>query len=496
MLEAFIAGLREVMVPLVLGSLFVGVLMGYFVGLLPGLGVITTVAILLPFVWKAPPDIGLCLLMGMLPISAMTGAVTAILVNIPGEDMSAVVTLDGFPMNQRGEGTRAISIAVTASALGAFAAVAMAFVMIPMVVPIIMAFKFPELFFMILLGLTFVAALSRGSMLKGLISAGLGLLLSLIGVDSMTQVSRFTFGSMFLYDGLNIAVVFMGLFGLSEMIELYLSGQTTISKAEETKVKFKDMMTGVRDVFQHWWLWLRSTVIGYIVGVIPATGGMVAVWLAYGQAKQSSKDPDKFGKGSIEGIVAPQAASGSVGPGALLTTMAFGIPGSVVMAVFMGAFFMVGVTPGPILVQEHLDLLFLLLLANAIAAVMGWLLCMATTRYMAKISLVHMDFMFPLIMAILVVATFVTQDSPLAFIVLLVIGFLGYFMKSFGYNRGALCLGFVLGKLFEHYLVACLKVQGPLFFLTPISLVLIALIVALYSYPHLKPVLGRWLARK
>ena len=496
MFGEFLQGLGVVFQPTVLLFMFIGVVVGMVVGLLPGLGALTTVAILLPMLWKLSPEISLSLLLAILPAAIIAGSVTAILINLPGEDISVATLIDGYPMNQRGEGGRAIAAGVTASMLGGLASVALAFAMIPVVVKTVLAFGFSELLFLIVMGLSFVATLTGGSTIKGLIGGALGILISLIGFHPVTAVPRFTFGSLFLYDGLNLAVMMMGLFGLSEMLDLILTGQSTIAKVEAAKVKFRDMMVGVNDVMKHWWLWLRSTVIGYVIGIIPGVGSSVAMWISYGQAKQSSKNPEEFGTGRVEGVIAPQSSSNAVTAGSLLTTMVFGIPGSAVMAVIMGAFFMVGIPPGLSLVTDHLDLVFTLLLGLALANVIGGVICLASTRYLTKIVFVHMDYLFPVIMVIIFVAAFVTKGTILDFITVMIAGFLGLVMKRLGYSRAALCLGFVLGRLFEHYLLGSLKLSGPTFFLTPISLLIIAITIVLYTYGPIKRLLlkrkSRW----
>lgn len=490
MAEAFLHGCASIFSPAVLLFLFIGTIVGMFVGILPGLGAVTTIAVLLPFVWKAPPEMGLSLLLALLPACIMGGAITAILINIPGEDISVVTLLDGYPMNKKGEGSRAIVVAVISSILGGLISVAMAFMLIPIVAPLVLAFGFPELFFVMVLGLSFIAALAGRSKIKGLISGGLGIFLSLIGFHPVSAVPRFTFGSEFLYDGLNVAVVMMGLFGVSEMISLIMGEATTIAKVEASALKLKDIMAGVKDVITHWLLLLRSTVIGYIIGAVPA-GSMVAVWVTYGQAKQSSKNPEKYGKGHVDGVIAPQSGGNAAVGAGLLTTLVFGIPCGAVMSVLVGGFFMVGIVPGIDLVRGHLDLVFALLMGLAIANIMAGVITLAITRPLARIAYINIDYLFPIITVIIFVAAFITQGAILDFVVVIAAGLLGLCMKRFGYSLGALCLGFVLGKLLEKYLLGSLALTGSLFFVKPIPLIIILIIAVIYSYRPLISVLRK-----
>lgn len=485
LLEGFVQGWLIVLSPAVLLFLFIGVVVGFFVGILPGLGVITTIAIILPFIWKSSPETSLALLMGLCAAPITAGAITAILLNIPGEDSNVVTCLDGYPMNQRGEGGRAIVIAVTASTFGGLAGVIMALVMIPLIIPVVMAFTFPELFFLILLGLTFIVTLSGRNLGKGMMSGGIGILISLIGYHSSTGIPRFTFGSMFLYDGFSLAVFLMGLFGLSEMIQLILSKQSTIAKAELATITFKDVPESIKAIVRYKWVFLRSVIIGYIIGVIPGIGTSTSNWLAYGQAKQMSKNPERFGKGSEEGLIAVQSAMAATIPGALLTTMVFGIPGAALMAVMMGGFLMVGVTPGPALIKEHLALAFALPIGVAVAFVMVAAICIATAKYMARVAKIDVVYLIPIVMIVIYVAAFVTEGRFLDLIVALFAGCLGVIITRYGYSRAAICMGFVLGRLFEHYLLLSRKQMGPLFFLRPISMVIIVMTALLFAYPSL-----------
>ncbi|NQT31628.1 MAG: tripartite tricarboxylate transporter permease [Deltaproteobacteria bacterium] len=361
----------------------------------------------------------------------------------------------------------------------------LALAMVPLVMPIIMVFGQPEMAILILLGISFLAALTGGSAIKGIIAGMLGLLISFIGYHSITGVHRFDFNATFLYDGIELIPIALGLFGLSELFHLVMRGRTAIAPKAGT-TRLSDILVGVKDVWRHRWLWFRSTVIGYIIGIIPGVGAEVATWVCYGQAKQTSKHPEKFGTGMVEGVIAPEAANNAKEAGSLLTTMALGIPGSAIMALFLAAFLMVGVTPGPRMMVEHLPLALTLLLGIALANIVGGIICLFAAPHLVRVASVNLDFLFPGILSIALVGVYVATLSPMNFITVLIFGILGLLMKLYGYSRPALLLGFVLGGLFENYSLLSIKIYGPLFFARPIPLTLLVIMALLLSYPHLK----------
>ncbi|MBN1367986.1 MAG: tripartite tricarboxylate transporter permease, partial [Dehalococcoidales bacterium] len=363
MLEAYGMAFTTLFQPANLFILLVAIGIGLFVGILPGLGGGAMVAILLPFIFTMSAEVALILLIGLHAVVFTSGGITSILLNIPGESASAATCLDGFPMTQKGEGGRAISAAVTSSMAGGILPVFLALAMIPLMMPIILAFGQPEMAMLVLLGISFIAALSGGSVVKGALAGILGLLISFVGYHGVTGVARFTFNTTFLYDGIELVPLALGLFGLSEILDMGMKGKTSIARFSVTN--FSGVLQGIKDVWHHRWLWLRSTLIGYLIGIIPGIGGQVATWLCYGHAKQSSKYPEKFGMGMVEGVIAPEAADNAKESGSLLTTMVFGLPGSAVMTLILAAFIIVGVTPGPSMIADNLPLALTLLMGIA-----------------------------------------------------------------------------------------------------------------------------------
>lgn len=494
MLEAYGQAIGFLFAPWSLLTMLITVLAGLIIGIIPGIGGMVAATMVLVFIFRLPPDIALLAMVSIHCVTYTGGGITAILLNIPGTPTAAATLFDGFPMTEKGEGSRAIGAMVTSSMVGGILPVFLALGMIPLLMPILMAFRSPEMATLILLGLTFIAALTGESLNRGLISGAFGLLVSIIGFQGLTGVHRFSFGSIFLYEGLSIVPVCLGLFGLGEMIDIITRGQATIARCA-VATKLSDALAGARDVWVHKWLFLRCTLIGYIVGVLPGIGAETATFVCYAHAKQTSKNPEKFGTGCVEGVIAPEAADNAKEAGALLTTMAFGIPGSAVMAIFLAAFLMVGVTPGPRMLAENLPLALTLLLGIALANLMGGLIALFTAPYLARVASIDINLLFPVATILIICGAYLVDLSAGNIIVVIIFGLLGFIMKRSAFSRPALLLGFVLGRLFEDYVLISTKTFGPTFFLTPLCLGLIAIMIGTLTYPRLKRAFTLWFQR-
>jgi len=484
--------------PLLLTMLVVGCLSGLIVGIIPAIGGIVGVTILLAFIYGVPPEIGMTLLVAFGSVTYTGGSITAILLSIPGTPINAATLIDGFPMTQRGEGGRAVGAALTSSGLGGIFAGFLALLSIPLVAPIVMNVTTAELFLLVMLGLSFLAVLGRGSMIKSLMSGAMGVLFALVGFQATTGTPRFTFGSLYLYDGIDIVPVLLGLFALSELIDAHLKGASAISSVMQVQ-GIGQVREGVKDVFRHFWLWLRSTVIGYFIGLIPGVGGETAIWVAYGMAKQTSKNRAKFGTGCVEGVIAPEAANNAKESGALVTSVVLGIPGAAIMAVILAGLLLVGITPGPKMVTEHLGLTLTLIMIIIASNLLGCVLCLFAAPWLIRISRIPFSILLPLVWVLVLTGAYVRDESLWNFAVLILFGILGFLMKRFDYSRPALALGFVLGTLAELYLIHAVYLHGPFFFLRPASLSIVLIIVLLPLVPYLRRValyLGRLFGKK
>jgi putative tricarboxylic transport membrane protein len=466
-----------------------GVIWGLVFGLIPGIGSLSGMALFLPFVFKLQPMEALPLMAALAAVGFTSGAITAILIGVPGEAPNVATTFDGYPMTQKGQGARAIGAALVSSVLGGVIASLLAFGMVFAVLPLVMALTSQEMVFVILIGVAFISVLGKGSMLKGLISGGMGLLISSVGLSSVTGEPRFTFGNAFLYDGLHLIPVALGLFAVPPMVELALKGGgSTIAAGELVRTEWKGEWTGAKDVFRHWWLCLRSILIGYLFGVIPGVGASVGVFVAYGHAKQTSKHPELFGTGIVEGVIAPESCNNAKESGSLLTTLALGIPGSGTGAMFLGAMIVLGLYPGPTMLTEHLDLSLTLLMIIAVANVIAAAICFYLAPQMALVAKTPARILVPLVLVVIFAGSFASGGNIEDIIVLLIFSGIGIAARRLGYNPAGLFLGYILGGLLENYLFVSLQIGGPLFFLRPISLFLIFTLIAFFTYTPLKNV--------
>ncbi|MBI5444642.1 MAG: tripartite tricarboxylate transporter permease [Deltaproteobacteria bacterium] len=495
MLDAFLQGLVHYADPAALGFLVAGVSIGIFIGIVPAIGGLTAMALLLPLTFGMEKVAGLSLLMAITAISSTGGSITSILMNIPGEGTSVATMLDGFPMTQKGEAGRALGAMLLSASLGSLLGVVLGFVMIPVVRPLVMAMGKPELFLVIVLGLSLLAVLSKEAPVKGLISGFLGIFISLIGFQESTGVARLTFGSTVLFGKLDLIPVTMGLFAGAELSELGAAGESVVpvERVRAGRELRRQIHQGMRDVFAHRWLWFRSCVLGYLIGVIPGIGGGAATFVAYGMAKHTSRDPERYGTGCVEGVIAPEAASNAKEGGALLTTLALGLPGSTSMAFIIGALLMHGIIPGPEMLRNEVGLAFTLFWGLALANVIGGALCYVIAGYcrLSRIVALPSRYLVPVTVALVLLGSYVTNGHLGDLVVTIVFTGVGLLMKRFGYNRASLLLGFILGLYFEEFFWISLQSRGALFFLRPGCLAVLAVMVCLYSLEPVKKLLAR-----
>ena len=493
MLESLAQAMAHLADPWIWVWIVGGVLWGLVFGLIPGVGSLTAMALFLPFVFKLDVLQAMPLMVALSAVGFNGGAITAILIGVPGEPPNVATTFDGFPMTQKGEGARAIGAALTSSLLGGIAAAFLALGMVFAVLPLVMSFTSMEMVFIILIGLAFISILGKGSRLKGLISGGLGLLVSSVGLATVTGEPRFTFSVAFLYDGLHIVSVSLGLFAVPPMVDLALKGGAgTIATGKVVFTEMKDVWRGARDVFRHKLLWLRSTIIGYLFGVIPGVGASAAVFVAYGQAKKTSKHPDLYGTGIVEGVIAPESCNNAKESGSWLTTLVLGIPGSGTGAMALGGLIMLGLYPGPTMLTENMDLTLTLILILAASNIIGTLICFRLAPYLALVAKTPGRVLIPLSLVVIFAGTYAYKGNIEDIIILLIFSVLGICMRMFGYNTAGLFLGYILGALFENYLFVSLQLGGALFFLRPICLFLIFFLIAFFLYRPVIDLIKSW----
>ena len=463
--------------------MLVGIAIGFVVGILPGLGGATTLALMLPFIYKMDPTTAFAFLLGSHAVTATTGDITSVLFGVPGEGITAATVVDGHAMAKRGEAGRALGAALMSSLVGAiFGAFALALA-IPIVQPLVLSIGAPEFLMLSLLGITFLASLSGGNLCKGLTAGGFGLVLAMVGLDAITSVSRYTLepilGSqnvLFLWDGLSLVAVTVGLFAIPEIIDLGIQGS---SIARDTPSKLGGVMEGIRDTFRHWKLVLRCSAIGTYIGLIPGMGGGPAQWIAYAHAVQSGTDQTPFGQGAVEGVLGPGAANNSKEGGSLVPTIAFGVPGSVGMAILLGAFIIQGIVPGPDLLdpQKHLTLTFsfvwIIVLSNVITVAVSLLFL----KQLARITFVKGAYLIPFLLLLVYLGGFAVKNSFGDMIVVLLFGALGWMMVRYDWQRPPLLLGLVLGGIAGDNLFLTTKIYGMSWVTRP-GVIIIGLMIA------------------
>jgi len=477
MLDAALAGLIAATEWPAIGYLFLGIALGIYFGAVPGLSGLSGMAILLPFTFGMDPVSAFSFLLGMYAVTTTSDSITAILIGVPPTAAAQATVLDGYPLAKRGEASRAFGAAFTCSAIGGvFGAVVMG-LSIPVVQPFVLAFAKPEFFMLGLLGLTMVGSLSGRSVLKGLTAAGLGLLLSQVGYAEQIAIPRYWFGFTYLLDGLPLVPVVLGLFAIPEVISL-AARERSISDIPREKVA-GGLMMGVRDSFKHWWLLLRASVIGVYIGILPALGPTIADWVAYGHAVQTAKDKSQFGKGDIRGVIAPEAANNSVKGGDMIPTVAFGIPGSPAMAILLGAFLIQGLTPGPEMLTEKLDITFSMVWSLAFANVIAAGLLMMWTNQLQKIIFIPSALIVPAIVLFVMMGSWTAGNNIGDWLSVLIFGVVGVVMKRAGWPRSPLILGFILGRLMENSLHLTVRAYGPIEWMARPICLLIAAVIAI-----------------
>ena len=302
-------------------------------------------------------------------------------------------------------------------------------------------------------------------------------MLAFVGMDPQMGVPRYTFGNLFLWDGVDIITAILALFAVPEMIALGVKGGS-ISAVTRKAAHFSlaEIIDGIVDVFRHWWLALRTAIIGAVIGIIPGLGGDAASWICYGHAVQSSKTPERFGKGAVEGVIAPETANNSKEGGSLLPTLFFGVPGSSGMAILMGAFIILGIQPGPMLIVNNLDLVWTLIWALVIANLLAVVMFLGVTRWIGLLAFVRGGLLIPFVLILCMMGSYLSRGHWENLVLLVLLGFLGYGLKRFRWPRPPFGIGLGLGPIAEKSLHQAMQLWGPAFLLRPLSLVLVAII--------------------
>jgi TctA family transporter len=495
MLDAAILALQNIfgcpcyleIFPAAIVMLLAGVFFGLFLGAMPGLGGLVGLAIILPFTFDMDTTSALAIMIGVTAVVSTSDTIPAVLFGVPGTASAQATVMDGHPMAVKGEAGRAFGAAYMSSLIGGLVGATLLAVSIPILRPLVLLFGSPEFFMLGLLGISMVAVLAGSAPIKGLVAGAIGLVVGTVGSDPQLGELRYAFGRLYLWEHVPLVPVALGLFAIPEMVDLVIKGTKIANVPTE---RMKGVMVGIKDAFDNWFLVVRCSVLGTWVGFIPGLGASVVDWFAYGHAMQTEKGArETFTKGDVRGVIAPESANNAREGGALIPTVAFGIPGSSSMALILGGFMIQGIQPGPSMLTEHLDLTYTLVWSLALANVFGTITLMFLTSQMAKLTQVRIHILAPIVLAIVFLAAFQATASMGDLAVLMSAGTLGWLMKRFSWPRPPLILGLVLSNILERNLWISTNRYGLDWLGRPFVITIFILIVVSLAY-------GFWMANK
>lgn len=456
-----------------LGWMLLGCSVGLVVGLLPGLGGTVGMSILLPFVFGMDAYSGVALLIGMAAVIHTGDTFPSVLIGVPGSSGSQATIVDGYPLARQGKAATALSAAFIVSMAGGVFGAVVLFATLSVAQPLVLALGSPELFMLAIFGLSMVGVLSLGSPLAGLISGLLGLAIGTIGGAPGVPVYRYTFDLIYLFDGIPLPVLALGLFAVPEMLDLLAQRGQIAHGAKLTGSRLE----GIREALRHKWLVLRSAALGSALGIVPGIGGSVIDWIAYGVTKQTVRDRENFGRGDIRGVIGPESANNAKEGGALVPTLIFGIPGSGTTAMLLGGLVLLGIEPGPAMVREHLSVTLSIVWSLALANIFGAAACIACAGLVARASIVPASRLVPFLFIIITVAAYQSTRHWGDIVALLVLGVLGWIMKQAAWPRAPMLIGFVLSLVTERYLHLSMSRYGLEWLAFPSVLAILAMIV-------------------
>jgi TctA family transporter len=461
--------------------LCIGVVIGLTIGLLPGLNGIVGLAMLIPFTYNMDHYTAFALLIGMAAVITSCDFVTAILFGVPGHVGAAATVIDGHAMARKGEAGRAFGAGFTASLFGGIIGALVLALSIPILRPLLLSIGSPELLAFTLFGMSMVATLSGRAPLKGLTAAGIGLMISMIGSRSQTGTLRWTFDWLYLWDGVPLVPATLGIFAVPELCELAVT-RKKIAGDNAANIDLSSQWEGVRDVMTHWWLCVRCGILGVGLGAIPGIGSSVIDWIAYGYAQRTEKNPETFGSGDVRGVIAPESSNNSKEGGHLVPTIAFGVPSGASMAILLGAFLMHGLTPGPDMLTKHLDVTYSIIWSLTLAHVIGAVICLSGSKWLAQVSRIRPEILLPIVMGLVFVAAYEGSHDWGDLFSVMFFGVIGWIMKRCGWPRPPLILGLVIGGIFERYLYISTELYGWGWLIRiPVMVILGCVVWALYK---------------
>jgi len=476
---------NQIMDPMLLLYLFLGVAVGIFAGALPGLTATMSVALALPLTFGMPPAAGILLLIGVYKGAIKGSAIPSILLNTPGTPASAATVMDGFAFAKRGEAGRALGLSATASTVGGLISCVIVILVAPQLARFALRFSSPEFFLLAVFGLTIIASVSGKNMAKGVLVGFFGMMLSMVGIDVVTGFSRYTFGNVNLLGGISFIPAMIGLFAMAEVfsnIEDLAEKTMEVQKVSKIVPTRKDLKAIFKTGGIH-------GVLGTFIGIIPGAGAEIAAFVSYSLQKQTAKNPEDYGTGIPEGVIAPESSSNAQTGGALIPMLTLGIPGDATTAVLIGALTIQGLQPGPLLFQNHPVLVYTIFVGMFLANIFMLIIGLSTINLFAKILSIPKSILTTIIIILSIVGSFAINMNYFDVFVMLGFGILGYFMKKLDVPVAPATIGLILGPMAERHFRTALIMSGgdyTVFFSSPISIVFILLIIGSFALPIVK----------
>jgi len=478
LLHNLYTGFTVALLPVNLLFCFIGVFLGTLVGVLPGIGPAATIAVLLPITFSLHPATAIIMLAGIFYGTQYGGSTTSILVNLPGEASSVITCLDGYQMARKGRAGPALGISAFGSFIGGTLSVIGLMLLGPLVARFALRFGPPEYFALMCLGIVVLTFLSRGSMIKSLISASLGLFVGVIGTDPMSGVHRFVYGSNVLLDGVGIVPMVMGLFGIAEVLSCL--------EQKEVRNLFRSEIGRLLPNLQDWkesvGPMLRGSVIGFLLGILPGGGTIISTFSSYALEKRISRHPESFGQGAIAGVAGPETANNAASTSAMVPLLSLGIPSNIITALLLGALMIHGITPSPFLVTEHPQVFWGVITSMYIGNILLLILNLPLIGLWVRLLKVPYGIIFPLILLLCLIGVYTLNNNAYEIIIMLVFGALGYLMRKSGFEPAPFCFAMIIGPMMEmNFRQSLIQSRGGfgIFFKRPISATLMGLVLCL-----------------
>ena len=470
--------------PLTLLASGIGVLMGLVVGMIPGMTIATGIILFLPLTFVLDPNISIALLLGLYVAGMTGGSFSAVLLNIPGTPSASATAIDGYQLARKGEAGRALSIAISASFFGGLVSFGCLYLIAPIMADVALQFQAPDLFSLVFFGLTIICSFASVSLVKGLLSAVLGLLIITIGQDPVMGTARFTYGNVELLSGINFLTALIGLFAIPQLID---NLNATDTKGAATGSRFKVVLPQLTDLFRIKIPATIGSLAGTFFGMLPGAGGPIAAFISYDYARKASKRPEEFGSGSVEGVAAPEAANNAVAGGALVPMMTLGIPGDPVTAILIGALLIHGLAPGPLLFLERGDFAYGIIFSYLWANIFNLIIALIGIGYLVKLLATPRWLLMPMIILFCVIGSYALRNSYFDIYAMFGFGLIGLFMRWIDMPVVPMLLALVLGPQLEENLRVALTASNgdtSIFFTSPISLsfLILSLVSIVWSF--------------